>query len=115
MITPLPKSITVEDGEQELVIEWADRHVSRYSLDGLRQACPCAVCAGGHEFMGQLPDPSVFTRPSLTLWKKVRIEPVGTYAIRIEWDDGHNTGIYTWERLRLMCPCDICYPKGMLG
>jgi DUF971 family protein len=28
------------------------------------------------------------------------VEPVGSYAIRIYWSDGHNTGIYTWELLR---------------
>ena len=28
-----------------------------------------------------------------------RIESVGNYAIRIVFDDGHNTGIYSWEYL----------------
>ena len=30
----------------------------------------------------------------------VDIEPVGNYAIRIVFDDGHGSGIYTWEYLR---------------
>lgn len=29
-----------------------------------------------------------------------RIEPVGHYAIRLHFDDGHDTGIYSWEYLR---------------
>ncbi|MGH8496174.1 MAG: gamma-butyrobetaine hydroxylase-like domain-containing protein [Gammaproteobacteria bacterium] len=29
----------------------------------------------------------------------VRIEPVGSYAIRLFFDDGHNTGLYTWQYL----------------
>ncbi|HID46086.1 MAG TPA: DUF971 domain-containing protein [Chromatiaceae bacterium] len=29
----------------------------------------------------------------------VNLEPQGTYALRIEFDDGHDTGIYSWERL----------------
>jgi DUF971 family protein len=29
-----------------------------------------------------------------------RIEPVGHYAIQLHFDDGHNTGIYSWEYLR---------------
>jgi DUF971 family protein len=29
-----------------------------------------------------------------------RIEPVGNYAIRIVWSDGHDTGLYTWQTLR---------------
>ncbi len=59
--------------------------------------------------MGELPDPALYRVPALMQWKKVKIEPVGTYAIRIVWDDGHNAGIYTWERLRATCPCAHCY------
>jgi len=33
---------------------------------------------------------------------------VGSYAIRITWTDGHDTGIYTYEWLRAHCPCDQC-------
>lgn len=29
-----------------------------------------------------------------------KIEPVGTYAIQLHFDDGHNTGIFSWETLR---------------
>ena len=29
---------------------------------------------------------------------------VGNYAVQPSWDDGHNTGIYTWEYLRLISP-----------
>ena len=36
------------------------------------------------------------------------IEPVGAYAIRIRWSDGHATGIYTWRMLRERCPCPAC-------
>ncbi len=38
--------------------------------------------------------------------KNVRIqglEPVGNYAIRLQFDDGHNTGIYSWEYLSELC------------
>ena len=28
-----------------------------------------------------------------------RIEPVGHYAVRLHFDDGHNTGLYTWRYL----------------
>jgi DUF971 family protein len=30
----------------------------------------------------------------------VRIEPVGNYAARIVFDDGHDTGLFVWEYLR---------------
>ena len=27
------------------------------------------------------------------------VEPVGHYAVRLQFDDGHNTGLYTWKYL----------------
>lgn len=100
-----PTRIAVENENQILRITWSDQHVSAYGLDGLRAACPCASCAGGHEKMGGLPDPHVFTRTPSRKWEGIRVEQVGSYAIRITWDDGHDAGIYTWERLRAICPC----------
>jgi DUF971 family protein len=110
MSTPstTPRRITVETGLQTLTIEWADGHRTVFPLDGLRRACPCASCMGGHGNMGRLPEPEVFRLPALMRWVDVRVEPVGTYAIRIRWDDGHASGIYTWKRLRATCPCDAC-------
>jgi DUF971 family protein len=35
-------------------------------------------------------------------------EAVGNYAVRIHWSDGHNSGIYSWEHLRKICPCAEC-------
>lgn len=29
----------------------------------------------------------------------VAVEPVGHYAVKLEFDDGHNSGIYTWDYL----------------
>jgi DUF971 family protein len=34
--------------------------------------------------------------------------PVGNYAIQIEFTDGHNTGIYSYDYLRTICPCEAC-------
>jgi DUF971 family protein len=28
--------------------------------------------------------------------------------VRFEWSDGHNTGIYSYEYLRALCPCEAC-------
>ncbi|MEM8486245.1 MAG: DUF971 domain-containing protein [Bacteroidota bacterium] len=102
------KRLTVEKEAQTLTIEWADGHVTVFPLDGLRRTCPCASCAGGHENMGKLPDPDLFRVPGLMRWDNIAITPVGGYAISFKWDDGHDAGIYTWERLRVTCPCDVC-------
>jgi DUF971 family protein len=101
------KRILVDTEAQTLAISWADGHETVYPLDGLRRACPCASCVG-HENMGRMPDPVIFDLPALMRWERLKLEPVGNYAVRFAWDDGHNTGIYTWERLRVMCPCDEC-------
>ena len=31
------------------------------------------------------------------------LNPVGNYAVEIRWSDGHDTGIYPFDRLRAMC------------
>jgi DUF971 family protein len=33
---------------------------------------------------------------------------MGSYAIRIDWSDGHDTGIFTFEYLKAICPCEQC-------
>ena len=40
----------------------------------------------------------------------VQIGVVGRYAISIQWSDGHDTGIYSYETLRQLCPCEQCQP-----
>jgi DUF971 family protein len=36
------------------------------------------------------------------------VEQVGNYAIRINWSDGHNSGIYSYEHFRRICRCEEC-------
>jgi len=40
--------------------------------------------------------------------RPLRLALVGTYGIRVAWSDGHDTGIYTFDRLRATCPCPRC-------
>ena len=103
-----PRSLSVDRGAQTLEIAWTDGHLSLFGLDALRKSCPCAGCVGGHANMGQLPDPALFHAPPERQWDAVRLVPQGHYALRIVWDDGHDAGIYTWTRLRAMCPCADC-------
>jgi DUF971 family protein len=37
---------------------------------------------------------------------------MGRYGIRIRWSDGHDTGIYTFDRLRALCACEGCVSEG---
>ncbi len=100
------KKITVDSELRELQISWADGHLSRYPMEGLRKACPCVFCQGGHENMGKPVNPSIFLERSEHDRVITRISQVGNYAIQIHWNDGHQTGIYRFERLRDMCPVE---------
>ena len=41
----------------------------------------------------------------------VALEPVGYYAYRIIWNDGHDTGLFTLENLRELCQCAQCQKR----
>lgn len=106
-----PKGIAADKEKHTLTIEWSDGHVSLYPFSLLRNACPCASCRGGHDKMSSKPDPIVFDlpEPDASKLKVMNLELVGTYAINITWDDGHDYGIYTWDYLRALCPCPQCH------
>ena len=109
-----PTGITANRQTHELSIQWNDGHESQYAFTLLRYACPCAECRGGHDKMGSEPDPAVFTIPNENTPKTrlSSLEAVGTYALTIEWEDGHHYGIYTWQYLRALCTCPVCHPGG---
>ena len=89
-------------------ITWNDGHFGSYPSWYLRENCPCASCV--EEFTGKrnLAHGSV---PS-TL-ERVEVGPVGNYALLFSWSDGHDTGIYTFDYLRRLCPCSQCLPEGL--
>ena len=91
-------------------IDWKDQHHSEYDLRYLRDHCPCATCAGTHgtppaAAPGASSNPFQMFQPSLRI---LEVEPVGNYAIRLKWSDGHSTGIYSYEYFRRICPCQEC-------
>ncbi len=40
-----------------------------------------------------------------------KTETIGRYAIHFLFNDGHSTGIYSYDHLRKICPCPDCVPK----
>jgi DUF971 family protein len=84
------------DPERSLVeIRFTDGVVHRYDGAWLRHACPCATCRGH--------TPGEVEGPSWDGVKDVRVRgasPVGNYALRFEFTDGHETGIYSFDWLR---------------
>jgi ATP-binding protein involved in chromosome partitioning len=102
MPIPVPYAITRRD--DGLLVEWDQAgHQALYPARALRLACPCAGCV--EEMTGRpLLDPAAVpaeVRPA-------SVALVGGYGLRVQWSDGHNTGIYTFERLLGSCPCDAC-------
>jgi DUF971 family protein len=101
---PEPVELRHEKGARRLVVTWDDGHVSPFPLDYLRSWCPCAGCQG-HDPVTRYLD--------LHDQQLVRVDPVGNYALTPTWQDGHNTGLYSFRLLRQLCPCDACGgPKG---
>lgn len=100
-----------------VAIVWDDAHQSVYAPMLLREKCPCATCTGAHgppttlvrQSRGGLPIVSLKTprkaMPSMTV---TQVDPVGRYAMRFTWGDGHNAGIYSYRHLRAICPCAEC-------
>ena len=83
-------------------IDWKDGLHSNFGLAYLRDNCPCALCTGAH---GTEPQKSDYSNPSpfqmyKAALKMLACEGVGNYALKIDWNDGHSSGIYSFEFLR---------------
>ena len=104
-----PTTIKLEGGNDSLSIQWADEHVSFYPYRYLREKCPCATCA--ETGPPPVPAPSPFPILGVKPLKPDRAELVGRYALQIYWNDGHSSGIYGFDFLRVICPCAECVEK----
>ena len=83
-------------------MEWQDGHVERLPFAYLRGACPCAACKGDHR---QIDIRTITPKSGVFL---VEQQAQGRYALRLLWSDAHYTGIYTYDYLRALCPCEVC-------
>lgn len=93
--TPAPRTIERQDGR--LVIQWDDGASTASTARDLRAECPCAACI------------DEFTRVRILDPSKIpaniavdEVERVGNYALRLVFNDGHDTGIYDWKLLRFV-------------
>lgn len=113
-------------GESGLRITWSDGHSSEYSWRWLREHCPCASCreqrqsskgsasatvaanqktaSGGKIALAVLRTGEVAGSP----YHAIQVTPVGRYAYKMVWADGHDTGIYSFDLLRQLCQCPQC-------
>lgn len=88
-----PTEIKLRRNSRLLVVTFDDGTSFEYPFEYLRVHSPSAEVKGhgpGQERLQTGKENVVITA----------IEPVGHYAVRLVFDDGHNTGLYTWAYLR---------------
>jgi DUF971 family protein len=114
-ITPLKVRVKKTEGTG-MEIDWRDGHSSSWNFAWLRNACPCATCHEEREKAGRLPGEAKPKPKTLLVMYEPPVRPlevlsVGKYAIKFKWNDGHESGIYSWDYLRRVCRCDTCLAR----
>ena len=100
-------------------VKWFDGHSSHYDFPYLREHCPCAMCNDERAKIVGLPAAAATGSLSGTLSSSVlpmykpkvtarSASAVGSYALQINFSDGHTAGIFSFEHLREICPCEEC-------
>ena len=94
---PQPARFSYDERGRALLIDWTDGVSQSIPFAVLRRNCPCAACAGELNFTGRFAG-----NPRLRAGEDelADIALVGAYGLSAVWADGHNTGIYTYARLR---------------
>jgi DUF971 family protein len=90
--SPWPVEIRVRRAERRLEIDFDDGAAFSLPAELLRVESPSA------EVQGHTPSQKVTVGGKSGVGIR-ELDPVGNYAVRILFDDGHSTGIYTWSYL----------------
>lgn len=97
MSTPrTPSNIQLHSRSRELELSYSEGETFRLSCEYLRVYSPSA------EVMGHGPGQEVLQIGKIAVGITA-IEPVGNYALQLVFDDGHDTGLYSWEYLYKLC------------
>lgn len=88
---PWPTDIKLKKSDNTLTITFDNGVVKQFTAKQLRENSPSAEVQGhgGHK-------PVVHINPAVRI---TGVEAVGNYAVRIVFDDGHTTGLYSWNWL----------------
>lgn len=90
--TPIPIEIKLHQKSRILDITFSDGKTFHYSCEFLRVHSPSA------EVSGHSPGQEVLQTGKKMIGIR-KIVPVGNYAIQLDFTDGHNTGLYSWDLL----------------
>jgi DUF971 family protein len=88
-----PTDITAMEKGRVLEVAFDDGQTIRLAAERLRVESPSAEVQGHSPSQKKI----VTGKENVAI---VAIEPVGNYAIKIVFDDGHDTGLYSWDYLR---------------
>jgi DUF971 family protein len=91
--TPWPTEIRLKQDRRILAVTFDDGVGHELSAEMLRVLSPSA------EVQGHSPEQRV-TVPGKKDVAIVGVDPVGNYAVKLTFDDGHNTGLFSWAYLR---------------
>ncbi len=92
-----PTDIRLKRTEGILEVSWSDETPRRYEVRQLRCECPCAGCVDERTGVRTLNLEAVPDNIGIA-----HMELVGNYAVKFSFTDGHDTGIYSWDRLYRM-------------
>jgi DUF971 family protein len=98
-MSAVPTKLELVAGSR-LAIEWSDGQRREYSFAELRDRCPCATCREKRAAPAKPALLPVLKMQEAQPLKILGMKPVGNYAYSIEFSDGHDTGIYTFELLQ---------------
>ncbi len=104
----ITEPVNVEVLPNDIAINWSDGHESFIDFVTLRNSCPCAACKGeGHLWGKTAPTIDTSKLPEVAFELK-GIKQVGNYALQPVWGDNHDSGIFSYPLIRLLCQCDEC-------
>ncbi|MXN67258.1 DUF971 domain-containing protein [Stappia sp. GBMRC 2046] len=87
---PWPTELRLKKDRKVLTITFDDGQAHEYSAEYLR------VCSPSAEVQGHSPSQRK-TVPGKREVAIMQVEPVGNYAVKLHFDDLHNSGIYSWD------------------
>lgn len=87
------------DSENSFHLKFSDGVEFDITSKQLRDNCPCASCKGEEVLLHKYEPINKQSVPEEG-YQLEKAEPVGSYALKLFWKDGHDTGIYSWEFLR---------------
>jgi DUF971 family protein len=90
--SPVPTEIKLHQASNALEVSFSDGRVFRYTCEFLRVHSPSA------EVRGHGPGQEVLQTGKRDVGITA-IEPVGSYAVKLVFSDGHDTGLYSWDYL----------------